>query len=92
MMCEAPAKAFGLWGRKGSLDVGFDADVVVWDPGSVSTIRAAEQVMDCDYSPWEGLPLTGKARTVYLRGQKAAENGICLNIPGEYLRRKSAML
>ena len=92
MMCEAPAKAFGLWGRKGALAEGFDADVVIWDPNASGILRASGQRMNCDYSPWEGFALTGKARTVYLRGRKAAEGGRCLNIPGEYLRRKPAML
>lgn len=92
-MCEKPAKAFGLWGRKGALDFGFDADVVVWDPNTASILTAANQEMNCDYSPWEGFALTGGPKTVYLRGKKAAENGKCLRtVSGEYLRRKPAIL
>lgn len=93
MMCETPAKAFGLWGRKGALDTGFDADVVVWDPSAVSILTAANQEMNCDYSPWEGFALTGGPKAVWLRGRKAAEKGKCLrNLSGEYLRRKPAIM
>ena len=93
MMCEKPAKAFGLWGRKGALDIGFDADVVVWDPNAASILAAENQEMNCDYSPWEGFALTGGPKAVWLRGRKAAENGRCLRtVPGEYLRRGRAIL
>lgn len=93
MMCETPAKAFGLWGRKGALEEGFDGDVVVWDPTAASRLTAVGQEMNCDYSPWEGFALTGGPKAVYLRGRLAAENGKCLKtVSGEYLRRKPAML
>ena len=93
MMCENPAKAFGLWGRKGALNIGFDADVVVWDPDTPSILTAANQEMNCDYSPWEGFALIGGPKAVYLRGQLAAENGKCLRtVSGEYLRRSQAIL
>ncbi len=93
MLATRPAKAFGLWGRKGALDVGFDADIVVWDPNWRGEIRAAEQETNCDYSPWEGFPLTGRARQVYLRGALSAENGHCLRRSGgQYIPRKPALL
>lgn len=93
MLAARPAKAFGLWGRKGALDVGFDADIVVWDPNYRGEIRAAEQETNCDYSPWEGFPLTGRARQVYLRGTLSAENGRCLRRgSGQYIPRKPALL
>ncbi|MCD8116420.1 MAG: dihydropyrimidinase [Oscillospiraceae bacterium] len=92
MLSEAPARAFGLWGRKGALEPGFDADVVVWDPAYRGAVRAGTQQMRCDYSPWEGYPLTGRARSVYLRGRKTAENGRCIRPGGgQYLRRASAL-
>lgn len=92
MLCENPARAFGLWGRKGALEPGFDADVVVWNPQYRGVLRAAEQEMRCDYSPWEGMALTGRAETVYLRGEKQAEKGRCLRPSGgQYLARKPAM-
>jgi len=88
LMCETPAKAFGLWGRKGALTPGCDADVVVWDPSYRGVLDPAAQVTACDNSPWEGMALTGRARAVYLRGEKCAEEGRCLRQGrGEYLRR-----
>lgn len=91
LLSEAPARAFGLWGQKGALEPGFDADITVWDPAVKKTVRPADMETCCDYSPWEGQTLTGGARAVYLRGEKAAENGKCLRRSGgQYLFRKTA--
>ena len=88
LLSETPAKAFGLWGRKGALDPGFDADIVVWDQGYRGVIDPAEQETECDYSPWEGLTLAGRAESVYLRGELTAREGRCVRRGGgEYLRR-----
>lgn len=93
LLAENPAKAFGLWGKKGALDLGFDADVVVWDPEAASVLTAEAQQMNCDYSPWEGLRLCGQAKAVYLRGRLAAEKGKCLSSGGgEYLHRKACII
>ena len=93
LMCENPARAFGIWGRKGALDVGFDADVVIWDPSYRGVIDPAFQETACDNSPWEGMALTGRAKAVYLRGEKCAENGRCIRRGrGEYLRRSTGTL
>lgn len=93
MLSAAPAKAFGLWPRKGHLEPGADADVVVWDPEYRGILRAAEQSMNCDYSPWEGLELRGRARTVYLRGRPVAEEGRCLQEGlGRFLPRRPCQL
>lgn len=93
LMCESPAKAMGLWGRKGALEPGFDADIVVWDPSYRGVLRAEGQETACDYSPWEGLVLTGRAREVWLRGEKAAENGRCRKKSGgAYLKRNAPSL
>lgn len=91
LLSETPARAFGLWGQKGALAPGFDADIVVWDPAIKKTVRPVDMETCCDYSPWEGQILTGGARAVYLRGKKAAENGRCLRRSGgQYLLRKTA--
>ena len=93
LMCENPAKAFGLWGRKGSLAPGFDADIVVWDPAYRGIIDPADQQTACDNSPWEGMALTGRARAVYLRGALSARDGRCVRQGGgEYLRRGVSVL
>ncbi len=93
LLSAAPAKAMGLWGKKGALEPGFDADIVVWDPAYRGTIRAADQETQCDYSPWEGFTVTGRAREVWLRGVKAAEDGRCLRKGGgQYLYRKPPII
>ena len=87
LLAENPARAFGL-AHKGSLEVGKDADIVIWDPDYRGELRASEQVQNVDYSPWEGFALTGRAEKVYLRGVLSAECGRVL-VPdgGKYLLR-----
>ena len=93
LMSETPAKAFGLWGRKGALAPGFDADVVVWDPAYRGAVDPASQETACDYSPWEGMQLSGRAEAVYLRGEAVARAGRCVRQGrGEYLRRGAPAL
>lgn len=88
LLSETPARAFGLWGRKGALAPGFDADIVVWDPAYRGDIDPAAQETSCDYSPWEGTEITGRAAAVYLRGELCARDGRCVRRGrGSYLRR-----
>lgn len=75
LLSTNPAKAFGMYPRKGALLPGADADVVVWDDAYRGTLTASGQVQNVDYSPWEGTALTGCARAVFLRGELCAENG-----------------
>ncbi|HXX11313.1 MAG TPA: dihydropyrimidinase [Burkholderiales bacterium] len=65
----APAKLFGLFPRKGTIAVGSDADIVVFDPKEQWTIRAAEHHSRVDYSLFEGRAVTGRVKKVFLRGQ-----------------------
>jgi dihydropyrimidinase len=93
LMSETPAKAFGLWGRKGALEPGFDADIVVWDPAYRGVIDPAVQETACDYSPWEGMAITGRAERVYLRGELSARDGRCVRQGGgTYLCRGTPFL
>ena len=84
------AKLFGLFPRKGTLAVGSDADIVVWDPRQSSTITVSQQTQRVDYNPYEGLPQTGKVEQVFLRGQQVVAQGkLCSKEPqGQYLFRK----
>jgi dihydropyrimidinase len=64
-----PAKIFGLFPKKGTIAVGSDGDLVLFDPNETWTIRAAEQHSRVDYSLFEGHTLTGRVKKVLLRGQ-----------------------
>lgn len=70
-----PAKLFGLFPRKGTIAVGSDADIVVWDPGVTSVITAKEQHQRVDYTPYEGFKQVGKAVQVFLRGRQVVLDG-----------------
>jgi dihydropyrimidinase len=69
------AKIFGMFPRKGTISIGADADLVIFDPGKKHTISANTHHMNCDYSGYEGWELTGKIDTVLLRGQVAIDAG-----------------
>jgi dihydropyrimidinase len=72
------AKIFGMWPRKGTLAPGSDADIVLFDPNEKHTLSAKTHHMNVDYSAYEGWELTGKVKTVLLRGQVAIDNNKCL--------------
>jgi dihydropyrimidinase len=72
------AKIFGMYPQKGTLAIGADADIVIFDPNKKHTISVNTHHMNCDYSAYEGWELTGKCETVLLRGKVAIENEKCL--------------
>lgn len=69
VLCENPARLFGLWPRKGNLNAGSDADICIFDPNRELLITPKNLVTNCDYSPFEGTRAQGWADTVMLRGQ-----------------------
>ncbi len=88
--CTAPAKIFGLYPEKGNLAVGSDADIVILDPHKKHVLSKETQHMRCDYSSYEGWEVTGKIRTVFLRGTLAIDQGKAFIGKGfgRYLPRK----
>ncbi|MFZ1749275.1 MAG: dihydropyrimidinase [Saprospiraceae bacterium] len=83
------AKIFGMFPKKGTIAVGSDADIVLIDPREKHTISATTHHMNVDYSGYEGWELTGKVKTVLLRGQVAIENNEC-KVPkgyGKFIKR-----
>lgn len=78
-----PARIMGLYPRKGSLTVGADADLLLWDPHKQHTISAAGSHMRTDYDLWEGTTLTGVPVQVYLRGRKIVDGEQWLGQPGQ---------
>ena len=69
------AKIFGLFPRKGTVSVGADADVVIWDAKYRGKISARTHHMNIDYSAYEGETIRGRPAQVLVRGATVAENG-----------------
>ena len=74
LLATTPAARFGL-ARKGAIEVGRDADLVVFDPLARRTIRAAELHHTSDFTPYEGLAVSGAVRTVLVRGRAVIRDG-----------------
>jgi allantoinase len=74
-MCAAPARLAGLAGRKGIFAAGADADVVIWDPDLVFTVRAADLAHRNPVTPYDGETLRGAVLTTYVRGYKVYDRG-----------------
>lgn len=82
-----PAQRYGLL-HKGDLSPGFDADIVLFDPERNFTIRAAESESGQGYTPFEGIELTGKVKSTFLRGRLIYTNDRIVGEPaGQYLKR-----
>jgi dihydropyrimidinase len=83
------AKLFGLFPRKGTVAVGSDADLVIFDPDEEMTISAATHHMNVDYSAYEGMKVKGVTKTVLSRGRVVIEGGNYVGKPGDgqFLRR-----
>ncbi|MCC8181972.1 MAG: dihydropyrimidinase [Clostridiales bacterium] len=88
-----PAKLYGMYPRKGALLPGSDADVVIWDPDVETVIHRENRHSACDYAPYEGWRIRGRAETVMLRGEKVVEDGE-LRRPGTgiYIAREASSL
>jgi dihydropyrimidinase len=82
LLCTNPAKLFGLYPRKGTIAVGSDADIVVFDPEREHTITAASQHSKTDYNLYEGTKVTGTPEVVLLRGQILVEGDELVVEPG----------
>ncbi|HUJ57919.1 MAG TPA: dihydropyrimidinase [Kofleriaceae bacterium] len=87
----APAKIFGMYGKKGTLAVGADADVVVWDPAREKILGKDTLHMRVDYSPFEGRKVVGAPSHVLSRGELVVENDVWVASRvqgrGQFIRR-----
>jgi dihydroorotase len=72
---QAPARRFGLFPRKGTLQVGSDADIVVIDPRRPFTVRNADQLSKAAMTPFDGMAVPATPAMVFLRGTKIAQDG-----------------
>lgn len=77
-----PAKLFGLYPRKGTLVVGSDADMVIWNEDETRIIDGATMKSRCDYSPYDGMTVTGWPKCTLSRGEVIFEDGRILGSPG----------
>jgi dihydropyrimidinase len=89
VISAAPARMFGLEGRKGVVAVGADADLVVYDPQARRTISAETHHMDVDYSCYEGREVTGRSEIVLSRGKVIVDGDEWLGTAGDgrFLKR-----
>ncbi len=88
-----PAKIFGMFPRKGTIAIGSDADIIILDASERHSLSAGTHHMNVDYSGYEGWELTGKVKTVLLRGQVAIEDNKCLleKGAGKFIKRSKVM-
>jgi dihydropyrimidinase len=82
LVSTAPAKMFGLFPRKGSVSIGSDADIVLFDPEAETTISASTHHMRVDYSLYEGWKIRGVSRKVYARGKLIVDGNSFLGRAG----------
>ena len=92
LCCTTPAKLFGMYPEKGTIAVGSDADIVIFDPEAEWTKSAAQHHMNVDYSAYEGLSVKGKVEQVLLRGTTIVVDGEYVGAKGDgqFLRRGNA--
>ncbi len=76
------ARLFGMYPRKGTIQVGSDADIVIWDPTMTKTIRDEDQFSNVKYSTYAGWEVTGFPRTTIRRGEVVYDNGQVIAEPG----------
>src|SRR5579864_2452968 len=91
LVSTTPAKLFGLYPRKGTIAVGSDADLVIFDPDRKHTISAKTHHMRVDYSMFEGIQVTGMPSTVLSRGRVVVDNDKFLGSAGagEFVKRST---
>jgi allantoinase len=87
-MCAAPARLAGLENKKGSIAMGRDADLVIWNPDATFRVDPAQLHHRHKLTPYAGHQLMGTIKTTFLRGKKIFESGRFCSAPlGEVLLR-----
>jgi dihydropyrimidinase len=82
LLSTGPAKAFGLYPKKGTIRVGSDADLVIFDPDEAWTLSSETTHSASGYTPYEGFSVLGKPIMTYLRGRLIMGDDIYLGIEG----------
>jgi dihydropyrimidinase len=85
-----PARMFGLYPGKGTIQPGADADIVVYDPAARQVLSVATHHMNVDYSAYEGMEITGRVQTVLSRGRVIIDAGQYHGVTGHgrFLQRE----
>jgi dihydropyrimidinase len=85
-----PARMFGLWPKKGTVAVGSDGDLVIYDPEKETTLGAKSLHMRVDYNPYEGRKVTGAPSVVLSRGDVLVDHGQWKGRPGrgQFVKRQ----
>jgi dihydropyrimidinase len=91
LVSTTPAKLFGLYPRKGTIAVGSDADLVIFDPDEEQVISAKTHHMRVDYSMFEGIHVKGVPKTVFSRGRAVIDGGKFVGRAGagQFVRRQT---
>jgi len=94
LTATTPAKLMGMFPKKGTIAVGSDADIVVWDPKATQTLSAKTHHMRVDYNPYEGRKVKGRASVVLSRGEVIVEKDRFLGKKGRgrFVKRGSPKL
>lgn len=82
LFATMPAKINGLE-KKGQIEIGYDADLVIFDPNYEGIISVANNLEGVDYCPFEGFAQKGRPETVFLRGSKIVDNGKYVGTKGQ---------
>lgn len=92
IMSSGPAKLFGLYPKKGSIAVGFDADIVLFNPKASRIITKEKQYQNVDYNLYEGTVVQGAITRVFSRGEEIVRDGYVIGEQGrgQYLFRKKS--
>jgi dihydropyrimidinase len=92
LTAAGPARLFGLWPRKGTITVGADADLVIWDPERETRFSTETLHMRVDYSPYEGRTVHGGPVVVMSRGEVIVDHGEWKGRAGrgQFLKRRHA--
>jgi dihydropyrimidinase len=91
LLATTPARLFGF-ARKGAVEAGRDADLVLFDPGARRTLRAEDLHHTSDYTPYEGLEAVGAVRSVFVRGRAVVRDGAFAGTRGlgQFVEREEA--
>jgi len=90
-MCENPAKIWGLYPRKGMIEVGADADIVILDMNKEEVLSNDKVVSKCGWTPYDGMKIKGVPDIVMVRGQIVSSRGRVIGKPGmgQFVPRQS---